>query len=185
MHNWRFAPARKSFELRARRLGTDHQPIAGRHVRLAVAIGLEQALRFLHESRRGGDGAEAPAPVDVEPGEVEPVDVQLPAVDHQHLAVVPQPVLVGPGHRDTGGQQAQLELAQLLLAALVGVGNQGAHGDASRHRGLEGDGDVLHVQAEDDDLDAASRAGDGRQDRLDAVIGLHDELHGFLRLLVP
>ena len=56
--------------------------------------------------------------------EVESVHVQLFTVDDHHLAVIARQVVGRARHGDAGIQHPQLELAQPLVAAGVGVGNQ-------------------------------------------------------------
>ena len=92
--------AQKPRETFARVFRAHHEPLVAGRVRLAVEIGGEQLLRFGDELLVLRHDAEAPALLDVEAGEVEAVDVQDPAVDDDHLAVVARQIGGGARHRD-------------------------------------------------------------------------------------
>ena len=74
-------------------------------------------------------------------------------------------------------EQAQLELAQALLAAAVGVRDQRTHHDAARHGRFERLLELDAIEAEDDDVDRLPGLRDGLHERRDAVVGLDDQLH--------
>ena len=124
-----------------------------------------------------GHDAKAPALGDVEAGEVEPVQVQHAAVDDHHLAVIAHQIVGGARHRDAAVEQLHFELAQALLAAAIGVGDQGPHADASRHRGSQRVGHVAAIEPEDHDVEALLGLLDGGQDRGNAGFRLHDDFH--------
>ena len=157
---------------------------AGR-VGLTRVVGLEQLERLLHQLRVLGDDAEAAALGDVEPGEVEAVDVQHAAVDDHHLAVIANEIVGGPGHGHPGRQQPQFELSQDLVAAGMGVGDEGANGDAAADGRFEGPGNLLAVEAKNENVDGLFCLLDGRDDRSDAGVGLNDEFHTFMADLSP
>ena len=91
--------------------------------------------------------------------------------------MVARQVVGGAGHGGAALEQPQLELAQRLLAALVGVGDQRAHRDAARDRRFERLLDLGAVEAEDHDVDDLLRLVIAADDGRDAVVGLDDQLH--------
>ena len=146
----------KSVEDLARALRADDQLVVARLVRLTRAVGLEQRARLLHELGIVGDDAEAAALLDVEPGVVEAEHVQR-VVDDHHLAVIARQIVGGARDRDPGIEQPQLELAQDLFAAAVGVRDERADDDAARDRRLERLLELDAIEAEDDDVDRLLR----------------------------
>ena len=160
----------------ARALGTDDEAIVPGRIRLPRRVGGEERARLLHQALVAGDDAEASALLDIEPGVVEAEDVER-VVDHHHLAVIARQVVGGARDDDAGREEAHLELAQVLLAAAIGVGDQGAHGYAARHRRLERLLQLRPIEAEDDDVDRALGLLDRLQQRRHAVVWLDDELH--------
>ena len=79
-------------------------------------------------------------------------------------------------------EQPHLELAQVLLAAAIGVGDERANRDAARHRRGERLLQLRPIEAEDDDVDRALRALDRLQQRREALVGLDDQFHGYFAL---
>jgi hypothetical protein len=120
---------------------------------------------------------QAAALFNVLPGVVEAEHHGAVAVDDQQLAVVAHHVVRGPrqGHADF--QQPALQLAQLALAAAVGMRDERAH----RHAAADGSGnrllDRIEVEAENDDVDALLGAVDRLDQRSDTVVRLNDDLH--------
>ncbi len=110
-------------------------------------------------------------------GEIEAVDVQLLTVDDHHLAVITDEVARRAADRGARVQQPLLELAQSLLAASVGMGNQRPHRHPTANRSLDGFFQRLQVKAEDDDVDGFPGAFNRCHDRVDPVRRLHNELH--------
>jgi hypothetical protein len=93
--------------------------------------------------------------------------------------VITHEVIGGARDGDTSLEQLQLELAQLLVAAAVGVGGQRPDVDAALHGALQGFGNRVVVEPEDQDVDRPPGALDRLDDRRNARIRLNDELHGF------
>jgi hypothetical protein len=102
-----------------------------------VSIGREQLQGFLHQLAFSRDDAEAAAVVDVQVGEVEGEDVEDPAIHDEQLVVVADEVVGRPRHRDAGVQQAHLEFAQALFAAMVGIGDERRDRHAALGRRLQ------------------------------------------------
>ena len=110
--------------------------------------------------------------VDIKVGEVEGQDVEQPTVDNHQLVVIAHQIVGGPRNGDAHCQQAHLKLAQVYLAAPIGVGNQGMHRNAATHRSLQRRLNLGAVETEDCDLDAFPGVADSRQQRLGSVAGL-------------
>ena len=110
-------------------------------------------------------------------GEVESVDVEHPAVDDHHLAVVADQIVGSPGNRDARLEQLHLQLAQVLGAAAIGMRRQRAHVDAAGDGRLERARDLKPVEAKDEQVDRLRGLLDRVHDRCDSVVGLNDELH--------
>ena len=161
----------------ARVLRADHEAVVARRVGLAVAVRLEQRAASLTSRLSRGDHAEAAALLDVQLGVVEAEDVQH-VVDDHHLAVIARQIVGGARHGDAGVEQPQLELAQALLAAAVGVRDQRPDHDAARHGRLERLLELDAIEAEDDDVDRLPGLTHRFQQRGEAVVGLDDQLHG-------
>ena len=79
--------------------------------------------------------------------------------------------------RDAGVEQPQLELAQDLLAAAIGVRDQRADDDAARDRRLERFLELDAIEPENHDVDGLLRVADRLHQRRQAVVRLDDELH--------
>ena len=79
-------------------------------------------------------------------------------------------------------EQLQLELAEALVAAAIGVRGERADDDAAGDRRAQRPGDFAAIEAENQDVDTLSRLLDGVDDRRHSTVGLNDELHS-LRLL--
>ncbi len=140
----------------ARGLRADDQAIVAGHVglarrgrpRTACSASLTSFLSVV-------DDAEAAALLDVELRVVEAEHVER-VVDDHHLAVIARQVVGGARDGDPGVEQLQLELAQALLAAAVGVRDERAHDDAARDGRLERLLELGPVEPEDDDVDRSS-----------------------------
>ena len=78
---------------------------------------------------------------------------------------------------DAGREQPHLELAEVLLAAAVGVGDERADRHAARDRRRQRLLELRAIEAEDHDVDRLLRALDRLQERRQAVVGLDDEFH--------
>ena len=72
----------------------------------------------------------------------------------EQLVVIAHEVLGGPRDGDALLEQAHLELAQALLAAVVGVRDERGHRHAALGRRLQRRLDVGAIESEDDDVDA-------------------------------
>ncbi len=144
---------------------------------MAAGVGLEQLRRLLHEPAITRDHAEAAALVDVELRVVEAIDMQHRAVDEHHLPVISGQVVRGARDRDAALEQAQLELAEILLAASIGVRDERTNDDAAADRRVERLLDLHPVESKNDDVDRLAGLLDGLYDRLHAIVGLNDELH--------
>ena len=125
-----------------------------------------------------GDDAKAAAVVDIKVGEVEGQDEEQPAVDNHQLVVIAHQVGGGPRNSDAHFEQAHLELAQVYLAAPVGVRDQCAHRNAAGDRGLQRRLNLGAVETEDNDLDALLGASDSRKQRRNSVVRLDQQIHG-------
>ena len=105
-------------------------------------------------------------------------------VDDHHLAVVARADRQRSGHRDAGLEQPHLELAQILLSAAIGMGDQRADDNTSGNRSLERLLELRAIEAEDDDVDRLLRAFDACTSGARPVFGLDDEFHSVLLCLV-
>ena len=105
--------------------------------------------------------------------------MQFFAVDDHQLGVVADQLVIGAADHDALVEHAQLELAQPLLAAGVGVRDERADRDAAFDRGFDGLLDRLQVEAENDEVERFLRALDGVERRLDAVSRLNNQIHVF------
>src|SRR5687767_14972144 len=170
-------PVNEREELLAGVDGADDEPVKAGFVRLSIAIRLEQLQRLLHEGAFPRDDREAAAMVDIEMGEVEGHHEEQPPVDDQHLVVIAREVVRGPRHGHTRIEQTHLELAEALLAAVVGVGDKRGHRYATLGRVLQCRLDLGSIESEDDDVDALLRLPDRRDERRDAVLRLNEQLH--------
>jgi hypothetical protein len=87
-------------------------------------------------------------------------------------------VVRAAGDDDAGVEESQLELAQVLLAATVGKGDEGRHDDfLRRRRRFQRRLDVLAIESEDGHLHAFLRVLDGRKDRGHTGVRLDDHFH--------
>jgi hypothetical protein len=100
-------------------------------------------------------------------------------IDDQHLAVVPNEIVIGARDCYAGRQQAHLERAQTFLASAVGIRNQGAYGDAAPDRLQQRVLNLRAIEAEDKDIHAFFSVVDSFREWDDAIARLNDELHAF------
>ena len=95
-------------------------------------------------------------------------------INQDHLVVVPYEIIVCARHRDTRGEQLQLELPEQLGAAAGRVGDERVYLDAASDRALEGSLQFFKVEPENGDVDRFRRFFDGDDQRHEAVGGLND-----------
>jgi hypothetical protein len=103
--------------------------------------------------------------------------VEHALVDDHELGVVADQVVAGTGNGDSGREQAKFELAEKLVAAAMGVGDEGADADAAADRRFEGAGDFVPIVPEDGDVYGFPGLLDGVDHRGDTGIGLDDKFH--------
>ena len=95
----------------------------------------------------------------------------------EQLVVIAHEIVGGPRHGHALLEQAHLELAQALLAAVVGVRDERGHRHAALGRRLQRRLDLGAIEPEDDDVHALRGVLDGRHERRDPVLGLNQQLH--------
>src|SRR6187551_3074780 len=120
-------PANECEELLPRVDRADDKGVETGLVGFSFVIRLEQLQRLLDEVAFPRDDREAAAMVDIEMGEVEGQDEEQAPVDDQQLVVIAREVVGGPRHLHARLEQTHLELAEALLAAVVGVGDERGH----------------------------------------------------------
>src|SRR5436190_980824 len=163
-------------QLLSRRTRTDDErAVAG--VSMPLAIGLEQLDGGVNGLPVVHDDAEAAAPRDIDHRVVESEHEELPAIDDHELAVIADEVVAGAVDRRAGAEQTLFELPQSPRSAFVGVGDERMDVHAARDGRVQRVLDVVAVESEDDQLDAALRAPDRGNQRCDAVPWLNQQLH--------
>ena len=65
----------------------------------------------------------------------------------------------------------------LTYAAAIGVGDQRADDDATRHCSLQATRDLLQIEPKNQDVDRLLRLLDGGRHRRETGVRLNDELH--------
>src|SRR5262249_25864446 len=146
-------------------------------VLVALGIGIEQLGGFAHEIAAEGDQAEAAAAFDIGVRQVEREQVELAAIDDHHLPVIAGKIVGGARHRDAGAEKAQLQLTQVFFAGAIGVRNQRVHGYAAADCVSQRPLDLVLIEPEDHDFDAAFGGCDALHQRQDTIAGLHYEFH--------
>ena len=124
-----------------------------------------------------GHDSEAAAMVDVKVREVKGQNIKQTTVDYHQLVVIAHQIVSGPRNGASQCEQTHLELAQVNLAAPVGVSNQRTHRNAAADRSLQLRLNFGSVETEDHDLDAFLGVSDSRKQRRDSVVRLDQEFH--------
>ena len=84
---------------------------------------------------------------------VESQEVQFAAVDHHQLGVVTDQIVRCAGYRNSGGEQAQFKLSQILFSRPIGMRDQRVHGNSARDCVPQRLFDFFLIEAEDHDFD--------------------------------
>ncbi len=172
----------KLCQLVSRVVGADNQHLGGRIAHLPRDIGLEEPAGFEHLGTVSRDDAKAAA-LGVKSGEVEQHHEERAVVDDHELRVIPRQVVAAARHGHAGAQQSKLELAQQLVAAAIGVGDERAHAHATTDGRLERLLDLGAVEAEDSDVDGLLGFLDGVDDGRHAIFGEHQQFHKVLAII--
>ena len=109
----------------------------------------------------------------IQKSEIESEKMQFLAVHDHHFAVVTHQLIGGAGHRHTSREQPHLQLAQVLFAAPVGVGNKRVDEDAPLRRVLERSFEFGAVETENDDFNALLRSLDPSHQRFNSIARLY------------
>src|SRR3569833_1167794 len=110
-------------------------------------------------------------------GEIESEDVEHLVVDDEHLAVIADEVISGAGYGNALRQQAHFKPSQILLFALIRVGNESLHRDAAANCIDEGFLNLDAIETEYENPDVLFCFFKSLDEGLDAVIRLNEQLH--------
>ena len=93
-------------------------------------------------------------------------------------------IICGPSHRYTALEEAQLQLAQILLSAAIRECDQGIDGNAALHRVFQSLLNFEAVKPEDHNLNALRRSLNCLDDRADAISRLNKQSQAIQSLLL-